>query len=172
MKRIGILGLVIIMLTMSGCGSNASKGISLLEDGKYDEAIGKFQEDIDAGKNLDDANRGMALAYYELGSYMEAVYYFEEALANDTEETASLYHLMGTCCFQYEDYENTIAYFDKALAMEDCTEDMKKEMMFNKIAACEKLGDWEAAETAVLEYLESYPDDERAIKEAEFLETR
>lgn len=172
MKKKGIIGLLILMLLLSGCASNTSKGVSFLEDGKYEDAIASFQAELDEGKNLDEASRGMALAYYELGSYMEAMSYFEDALANGAEETASIYHLMGTCCLQYGDYENTIANYEKALAMEDCTDDMKKEMMFNKIAAYEKLADWEAAKTAVAEYLESYPDDERAVKEADFLESR
>lgn len=172
MKRKGILGLVILMLLLSGCASNVRKGVSLLEDGKYEEAIAKFQEDVDEEKNLDEAYRGMAIAYYELESYQEAAEYFSMALENKAEETASIYHLMGTCCLQYGDYENTIANYDKALAMEDCTDEMKKEMMFNKIAAYENMADWESAKTAVSEYLESYPDDERALKEAEFLKTR
>lgn len=172
MKRKGILGLVILMLLLSGCASNIREGVSLLEDGKYEEAIDAFQADVDKEKNLDEAYRGIALAYYELGSYMEAVDYFSMALENEAEETASIYHLMGTSCMQYGDYENAISNYDKALKMEDCTDEMKKEMMFNKIAAYENMADWESALDAVSEYLKVYPDDERALKEAEFLETR
>ena len=49
---------------------------------------------------------------------------------------------------------------------------MKQEMRFNEIAAYEKTGDYESARTKLKEYVEDYPDDERAAKEAEFLETR
>ena len=36
----------------------------------------------------------------------------------------------------------------------------------------EKMEDWESAEVKLEEYLESYPNDKAAKKEAEFLETR
>ncbi|MEI3218996.1 MAG: tetratricopeptide repeat protein [Lachnoclostridium sp.] len=45
-------------------------------------------------------------------------------------------------------------------------------MMFNEIAAYEKMGDYETAKEKLREYTEKYPDDENAAKEAEFLETR
>ncbi|MBQ8804623.1 MAG: tetratricopeptide repeat protein [Tyzzerella sp.] len=172
MKRKGFIGLIILMVLLSGCASNIREGVSLLEEGKYEDAVAKFQEDIDKEKNLDEAYRGMGIAYYEQESYAEAADCFKTALENKAEETASIYHLLGTCYLQTADYENAVSNYNKALAMEDCTEEMKKEMLFNKIAAYENLADWESAKTAVSEYLEAYPDDERAIKEAEFLETR
>ena len=49
---------------------------------------------------------------------------------------------------------------------------MKKEMKYNIIVAYEKMEDWESAEVKLEEYLESYPNDKAAKKEAEFLETR
>ena len=171
MKK-GILGLIVVTLLMTGCSSNIKDGVSYLEEGNYEKAITAFQFAINEEKNLGEANRGMALAYYELGQYMQAMEYFLEALENETEETASLYHLMGTSCMQYGDYENTLVYFDKVLLLEDCTDTMKKEMMFNKIVVYEQMMDWDSAKIAVDNYLNSYPDDEKAIKEAEFLETR
>ncbi len=167
-----ILGLLAAVLLMTGCSSNIKDGVACLEEGKYEDAITAFQFAINEEKNLGEANRGMAIAHYELGSYEEAVEYFEEALANETEETASIYHLMGTSCMQYEDYENALVYFEKALLMEDCADAMKKEMMFNKVVIYEKMMDWDNAKIAVDNYLHSYPDDEMAIKESEFLETR
>jgi len=172
MKKKGIISLVILLVLLSGCASNVRKGVSLLDDGKYEEAIAVFQAEIDEKKNLDEANRGMGIAYFEQENYEEAKECFEEALKNGTKETASIYHLLGTCSIRTEDYEGAIKHYDKALRMEDCTEEMKKEMLFNKIAAYEKSADWESAKTAVSEYLEIYPDDEKAIKEAEFLKTR
>ena len=172
MKKKGIISLVIILVLLSGCASNVRKGITLLEDGKYEEAICIFQEEIDDKKNLDEANRGIGIAYFEQGNYTEAKASFEEALERGAEETASIYHLLGTCSMKSEDYISAVKYYDKALKLEDCTEEMKKEMLFNKIAAYEKSADWESAKEAVSKYLEVYPDDEKAIKEAEFLKTR
>ena len=54
----------------------------------------------------------------------------------------------------------------------DVSKKMKKEMKYNIIVAYEKMEDWESAEVKLEEYLESYPNDKAAKKEAEFLETR
>ena len=167
-----ILGLLAAVLLMTGCSSNIKDGVSYLEEGNYDKAITAFQFAINEEKNIGEANRGMALAYYELGNYEEAVECFKSALENESEETASLYHLMGSSYMQLEDYENAITYFEKALLFEDCTDEMRKEMMYNKVVAYEKMMDWDSAKIAVDNYLNSYPDDEMAIKESEFLETR
>ena len=47
-----------------------------------------------------------------------------------------------------------------------------KEELDREGIACEELGDLASARTLLEEYLEEYPDDEAAAKEAEFLETR
>ena len=47
-----------------------------------------------------------------------------------------------------------------------------KEMRYNLIVSYEKLEDWGNAKQEVADYLENYPDDEAAQKEAAFLETR
>ena len=58
------------------------------------------------------------------------------------------------------------------LEQDDVSKKMKKEMKYNIIVAYEKMEDWESAEVKLEEYLESYPNDKAAKKEAEFLETR
>ena len=45
-------------------------------------------------------------------------------------------------------------------------------MRYNRIVCAEKSADWDTAKEKIAEYLETYPDDERAVKEAEFLKTR
>ena len=172
MKKKLLLGILAMTLCLNGCSSNIKDGVSLLKDGKYEEAISAFQLEIDEEKNLDEANRGIGIAYYELENYTEAVAYFGEALAQGAEESASIYQLMAASCMQLGDYENAIVNYDKALTMEDLTDAMKQEALFNSIAAYENLADWESAKEAVQTYLEVYPDDERALKEADFLKTR
>lgn len=172
MKRKLLLGILAVTLCLNGCSSNIRDGVALLEDGKYEEAISVFQLEVAEEKNLDEANRGMAIAYYELENYTEAVNYFSEALTQGAEETASLHQLMATSYMQMEDYENAVAHYDLVLGMEDCTEEMKQEALFNRVVAFEKMSDWDSAREAVQTYLEIYPDDERAIKESDFLKTR
>ena len=47
-----------------------------------------------------------------------------------------------------------------------------QDIEFNIIVAYEQLMDMDTAREKLIEYLEKYPDDEAAAKEAEFLETR
>ena len=47
-----------------------------------------------------------------------------------------------------------------------------QEMLFNQIVCYENLGDWENAKTKIAEYIQVYPDDADAQREAKFLETR
>ena len=49
---------------------------------------------------------------------------------------------------------------------------MMQEMRFNEIVAYEQAGDIESARSKLADYTADYPDDEKAAKEAEFLETR
>ena len=55
---------------------------------------------------------------------------------------------------------------------EDVSDEMMQEMRFNEIAAYEQSGDMESAKSKLKDYTADYPDDEKAAKEAEFLETR
>lgn len=151
---------------------NLKDGTAFLEEKKYEEAVETFQKEIDKEKHLDEAYRGIGLAYYELHDYGKALESFEEALKQGTQETASLYNLMAVCSMEMEQYEEALKYLEKGLAMEDVSEELKQEMKFHTIAMHEKLGDWESAKAAVAEYTAEYPNDEKAAKEAEFLETR
>ena len=56
--------------------------------------------------------------------------------------------------------------------VEGNVEELIQEEKQGRIAACDERGDLESAKTLMAEYLEEYPDDEAAAKEAEFLETR
>lgn len=167
-----IIGILVLTMLLCGCASYLEDGVMLLEEGKYEEAIKEFESQIEKEKQLDEAYRGIAIANYELGNYEEVVGNFEKALEYEAEATLAMYHLMASACMKCEDYENAMKYYDLVLGMEDCTEEIKKEILFNKISIHEMNADWESAKEAVNTYLEIYPDDESVIKEAEFLQTR
>lgn len=171
MKK-GIIGILVLTMLLCGCSSKLEDGVLLLEDGQYEAAIEAFEAQIEKEKQLDEAYRGIAIANYELGNYEEVIINFEKALENEAKETTAMYHLMASSYMKLNDTENALKYYDLVLGMEDCTDEVKKEILFNKIAIFEERADWESAKEAVNTYLESYPDDERVIKEAEFLQTR
>ena len=101
--------------------------------------------------------------------------YVEEerfALEQGSQESGTIYNLLGNCEMELQNAEQAYEYYEKGLAMEGNSEELIQEMKQGRIAACEELGDLESAKTLLAEYLEEYPDDEAAAKEAEFLETR
>ena len=172
MKIKGLLGLLAVLVLVTGCSSNIKDGVSCLEEGKYEEAIVAFEAELAEEKNQGEAHHGLILANFEVGNYEEAVEHFESAMKEGVEATAALYHMVATCHMQNAAYEAAIECYDKALEMEDCVDAERQEMMYNRIVAFEKLGDWEGAKTAADKYLNLYPDDEQVKKEVEFLETR
>ena len=71
-----------------------------------------------------------------------------------------------------EKYDKAAEYYEKALTMKDISEELLKETKYNLIAAYEYAGNVEKAKENLSEYIEAYPDDESAVREAKFLETR
>ncbi len=174
MKKRKIAMLVMFGGLLTGCmGTNYLKeGVSYLDEKQYKEACEVFQKAVKEGKNLDEANRGMGIAYYELKEFEKAIDAFEEALDNGAEETATLYNFIGISNMRIENYEEAVSAFEKGMSMEECSDTMSREMLFNTIVSYEKMADWDSAKVKVNEYIEQYPDDSKAEKEAEFLETR
>ena len=155
-----------------GCANYMKDGLELLQAGNYEEAIISFQTEIAEEKNLDEAYRGVGIAYFELEDYSAAAEAFEKALANEAEETASIYQLLGVSYLQLDEYDKALENYGKALNMEDCTEEMRQEVLFNEIAIYQIKSDWDTLKEKVSEYVAAYPDDDRMDKTAEFLETR
>ena len=92
MKKIVIL---ITLLLLTGCAGSMKNGVELLEAGKYDAAVEVFQKDIKKKRNLDEAYRGLGIAYFELEDYEAAVEAFELALEHETKETAVFCSFLG-----------------------------------------------------------------------------
>lgn len=172
MKKIRLALLLMISSLLLGCAANIKDGIAFLEEENYEAAIECFEKDIAEKKNLGDAYRGMAIAQYELGDFYAAIDNFQHAMANKEEATATIYSLMAASYLQVEEYEIALDYYAKALEMEDCTKEMKQEILFNEIAIYQELSDWDTLKEKVSAYVENYPDDDRMDKTAEFLETR
>lgn len=157
---------------LMGCAANIRDGVALLEEGKYQDAVTCFERDITEEKNLYEAYRGAAIGYYELEEYELAADCFQKALENEAEETATIYSLMAASYLQLDEFGTALQYYDKAISMEDCTEEMKQEILFNEIAIYQEMGEWETVAEKVSVYVETYPEDTRMNKTVEFLETR
>ena len=119
-----------------------------------------------------DAWRGIGIAKWEQKDYKGARNAFRKALDNNAEKTGTIYNLIGNCDLKLGKAKEALNYYNLGLEQDDVSKKMKKEMKYNIIVAYEKMEDWESAEVKLEEYLESYPNDKAAKKEAEFLETR
>lgn len=97
---------------------------------------------------------------------------FKKALENDAEKTGTIYNMIGNCDLKLGEAKEALNYYNLGLAQEDSGKKMKKEMQYNIIVAYEQMEDWESAKVKLEEYLENYPNDKSAKKEAEFLKTR
>ncbi len=173
MKRFKIIftGLLLCLMLI-GCAANYQDGVDNLEAGDYEAAIENFTKEIDSDRNVADSWRGLGLAYYEQGSYQEAVDAFSRALEEGAQETATICGLMGDCRYSLGDYESAISYYEKGLRLGDGSDSLNQNMAFNVIAAYEQMGDYDSAREKLADYVTQYPDDETAAKEATFLETQ
>lgn len=172
MKRVRLALLILVAGLLAGCANYMKDGLELLQSGDYEKAIASFQNEIAEEKNTDEAYRGIGIAYFELEDYSAAVEAFKNALANGAEETASIYQMLGVSYLKQDDYENALENYNKALEMEDCTDEMRQEILFNEIAIYELQSEWDLLKEKVAAYVEAYPEDDRMDKTAEFLETR
>ena len=172
MKKMRLTLLILATGLLLGCANYMKDGLELLQAGNYEEAIVAFENEIAEEKNLDEAYRGVGIAYFELKDYSSAADAFENALANEARETASIYQMLGASYLQLDEYEKALENYKKALEMEDCTEEMRQEILFNEIAILQLESEWELLKEKVDAYVTAYPDDDRMNKTVEFLETR
>ena len=163
MKKIKALLVVVCTgVLLTACGNPSQKGVEYLEDGKYDQAIEQFEQAVDKKKNVGDAYRGIGIAKWEKKDYKGARKAFKKALENDAEKTGTIYNMIGNCDLKLGKAKEALNYYNLGLAQEDS----------NIIVAYEQMEDWESAKVKLEEYLENYPNDKSAKKEAEFLKTR
>ena len=175
MKRyIGTLAaLALAGFMLTGCGDKTvEEGVSLLEEQDYKGAAELFEQAVKKDEEDAEAQRGLGIAKWELEDYEGALSAFESALENGGDKTAEIYNLMGNCCMKLDQAKQALNYYRLGLEEEDASDELKQEMRLNEIAAYEKSGDMESAKSKLKSYIQDYPDDEKAAKEAEFLETR
>lgn len=173
MKKIKALLVVVCTgVLLTACGNPSQKRVEYLEDGKYDQAIEQFEQAVDKKKNVGDAYRGIGIAKWEKKDYKGARKAFKKALENDAEKTGTIYNMIGNCDLKLGKAKEALNYYNLGLAQEDSGKKMKKEMQYNIIVVYEQMEDWKSAKVKLEEYLENYPNDKSAKKEAEFLKTR
>ena len=164
-KKVIIGILVALCMTVTGCAGSVKKGTKYLEEKDYKNAEVEFQDAVDKKKNLGEAYRGLGLCYREQKKYEKAEKALEKALKNGTEETATLYNILGICDLELDNFEN-------GQELSGAGKELLKEMAYNLVVAYEKAGDYQSAKEKLDSYLKANPDDKKALKEQEFLNTQ
>lgn len=107
--------------------------------------------------------------YEALGDYNYASTIYAGYVEND-QSKAEIYNQLGLCRMKMEEYQSALEAFQAAMNIED--NGMMQTLKFNEIVTYEYMRDYKTAAALMSSYLRSYPDDEAAKREYEFLQTR
>jgi tetratricopeptide (TPR) repeat protein len=95
-----------------------NKGLALLQDGLYEQAVAEFTQAIEMGyEPLADAYNGRGNAYYGLGEFKSAIEDYTKAIEL-RGRNASFYANRGRVYHELSRYGQAIADYDKAIELE------------------------------------------------------
>lgn len=126
---------------------------------------------LDGALNGNDAGISLMLGqtYEKLGDMNYAAVVYQTYLDANTPD-AAIYNSLGTCLMKQGKYDEALKAYEAGIDLGDsaCLQSLK----FNQVVANEYLGNFSQAKSLLDEYLASYPDDTKAKRESEFLQTR
>lgn len=108
-------------------------------------------------------------SYEATGDYNYARSVYNNYISQNGAD-ARIYNQLGLCEITIRDYNSALSSFENGLALQDVS--MQQTLSFNQIVAYEYMGDFDTAYTMIQQYLQNYPDDEKAIREQQFLSSR
>ena len=79
-------------------------------------------------------------------------------------------NVQGCLAMESGDYTTALNYFNQGLACEELTNE--QELLRNRIACYEYLGDYDSAKTEVQSYLTRWPGDAEVTRESMFILSR
>lgn len=107
--------------------------------------------------------------YEALGDYNYAASIYAGYTEYD-QKKPEIYNQLGLCRMKMGEYESALTAFQTAMKIEN--NEMMQTLKFNEIITYEYMGDFKTAAALMNSYLRSYPDDETAKREYQFLQTR
>lgn len=149
--------------------SNYDKGRMSFYLQDYDSARNLLEEARTESSSNADVILMLGRTYEVLGDYNYASSVYLNYLKDDTTQV-EVYNQLGLCKMKMEDYQAALEAFQSALAVEN--NDMTQALQYNEIVAYEYLGEYKQATVNMEKYLKLYPDDAKAKREYEFLQTR
>lgn len=153
----------------SGKDAN-SMGLVYYYLGEYETSIIYFDKARESGYK--EAVLNVAKANVELKQYNKAIAayeYYEKNIGKSSvvsNQKSTVYMLNG-------EYEKALASIEEGVASVKADEpEVLQMLLYNRIIAYEKTTNYNKALELIEEYLKSYPEDEKAKLEYEFLKTR
>lgn len=148
--------------------------MDVYDKGRFYYYLGEYQK---AYLALEEAReKGGAESYLYLGKSYEATgdYNYASSVYNSylakDQTNAEMYNQLGLCEMARKDYRKALEAFQAGLQIEN--NDMMQTLSFNEIVAYEYLGEYKKAAVLLDSYLALYPDDSKAVREQQFLQTR
>lgn len=145
-----------------------SKALIQYYQGKYDTALSTLEECHTDGYK--EAAYFIAEIYRIRKDYTNAVYYYEKYIADKGTDLPKAYNQIAVSLIKTGDYEGALKYIEKGLANNN--KHLDRILRRNEIIIYEYLGRYEEARARLNDYLKDYPDDEEAVREAVFINTR
>ena len=152
----------------------ADKQMGAFNKGRIYYYLGEYQS---AAMALEEAkDKGGAESYLYLGKAYEATgdYNYASSVYNGylskNDKNADIYNQLGVCEMKKGEYQKALEAFLEGKQIADNTN--LQSISFNEVVAYEYLGEFEKARMLIENYLRTYPDDENAKREMEFLKTR
>ena len=116
-----------------------------------------------------DAIMLLGRLYMQDGETGNARDLFQRCLS-EGNNSGTVYNGLALCSMEEGDYETALDYINDGLATADVEE--KESLLFNEIIIYEGLQQYDVAKEKVEYFLQSYPDNESAVREKTFLESR
>jgi len=154
--------------------ANAPSNMNAYDSGRiyfYLEEYQKAYLALEEAKEEGDAESYLYLgrAYEATGDYNYAASVYNSYISKDTGN-AEIYNQLGLCEMAKGEYQKALEAFQAGMQIEDSG--LLQSLSFNEIVAYEYLGEYQKAAVLLDNYLKTYPDDENARREQEFLLTR
>lgn len=108
--------------------------------------------------------------YWEMGNKDYALTLYQSYLTSEGAAHPDAYAKVASYQVDQEQYDAALETLEAGIALGDS--DVLQQLLSMRIAVYEYQRDWETAKSLMESYLESYPDDEDALREYEFLRTR